>query len=93
MQELIKILDNNDINYSFGDYAGHKSIVIKGNKHKIEIYKDERGYVSDLQKIPYSWGRMGSTTIKDILEDLEEYLKKDIKYMQLNLFELYEVNK
>lgn len=87
MQELIQILDNNSIKYSFGDYAGHKSIVIKGNKHSIEIYQDNKGLVSDLQRIPYNWGRMGSTTLEEILNDLEKYLKISIKYIQLNIFD------
>lgn len=87
MQELIQILDSNNISYSNGDYAGHKSIVIKGNKHVLEIYQDGKRLVSDLQQVPYNWGRMGSTTLEEILNDLENYLKKEIKYMQLNIFD------
>lgn len=91
MQELIQILDNNNISYSSGDYAGHQSIVIKGNKHKLEIYQDSKGLVSDLQRLPYTWGRMGSTSLEEILEDLEKYLNKEIIYMQLSIFELEDI--
>lgn len=87
MQELIQILENNNISYSNDEYAGHKSIVIKGNKYKLEIYEDSNRLVSDLQQVPYNWGRMGSTTLEEILEDLEKYLMKDVKYMQLNIFD------
>ena len=71
MTELENLLNANGIKYEYGDYAGYKSIVIKKNKHQIEIFKDENGkYVSDLQKVPYTWGRMGSTTIEEIKNDL-----------------------
>lgn len=86
MKDLFKVLDNNNIKYLFSDYAGYESIVIKGNKYKIEIYKNEKGFVSDLQKIPYTWGRMGSTTFDVILEDLRDYLNINITNLQLSLF-------
>lgn len=87
MQELIKILNENGIRYSMSDYAGYESIVIKKNRYQLEIYKDEKGhYVSDLQKVPYTWGRMGSTTIDEIFEDLRKYLGINITSSQMYLF-------
>ncbi len=88
MQELLKILNDNGIKYSMSDYAGYESVVIKKNKYQLEIYKDEKGYVSDLQKVPYTWGRMGSTTIDDILEDLRNFLGINITCSQLSIFDL-----
>lgn len=76
MKELISILDLNNIKYDFSDYAGHESIVIKNKHYKLEIYYDN-GYVSDLQRVPYSWGIMGSTTLDSIIEDLEKYFDKN----------------
>ena len=70
---LIELLNKNKIKYEVGDYAGHKSIIIKRNKYKMEIYYN-KGFVSDLQKIPYTWGKMGSTTLSNIINDLKEYL-------------------
>lgn len=90
MSELISILETNNIKYEYGDYAGEKSIVIKKNKHQIEIYEDKGRLVSDLQKVPYTWGRMGSTTLEDILEDLRDYLKINIKFIQTSIFDLGE---
>lgn len=88
MDDLIVLLDTNNIKYENGDYAGHKSIVIKKNKHKIEIFIDSKGcYVSDLQKVPYTWGVMGSTTLNGILNDLEKYLGIKIQYSQTNIFD------
>ena len=86
MQELLKILNDNGIKYSMSDYAGYESVVIKKNKYQLEIYKNEKGYVSDLQKVPYTWGRMGSTTIDDILEDLRDFLGINITCSQLSIF-------
>lgn len=60
MNDLIVLLDTNNIKYEIGDYAGRKSIVIKKNKHKIEIYIDNKGcYVSDLQKNALYMGKNG----------------------------------
>ncbi|MBR4260660.1 MAG: hypothetical protein IKQ33_01735 [Clostridia bacterium] len=88
MNDLIVLLDTNNIKYEIGDYAGIKSIVIKKNKHKIKIYIDnKRCYVSDLQKMPYTWGRMSSTTLEEIIKDLKDYLGIDIKYNQTNIFD------
>lgn len=88
--ELVNILEINNIKYEYGDYAGKKSIVIKKNKHKIEIYESKDRLVSDLQRVPYTWGRMGRTTLEDILEDLRDYLKIDIKFIQTSIFDLGE---
>lgn len=86
MDELLKILNDNGIKYSISDYAGEESVVIKKNKYQLEIYKKDTGYVSDLQKVPYTWGRMGSTTLDGIIEDLKEYLGIDIANSQLSMF-------
>lgn len=86
MNELLKILNENNVKYSISDYAGYKSIVIKKNGYKIEVFKKDKGYVSDLQKIPYTWGRMGSTTIDDIFDDLRKFLNINITSSQLSLF-------
>lgn len=86
MQELLEILNDNGIKYSVSDYAGYESIVIKKNKYQLEIYKDDKGYVSDLQRVPYTWGRMGSTTIDGILEDLRNFLGINITSSQLSIF-------
>lgn len=88
MEELLKILNDNKIKYSISDYAGYESIVIKKNKYQLEIYKSEEGhYVSDLQKVPYTWGRMGSTTIDEIFEDLKKFLGINITKQQTNIFD------
>lgn len=88
MNDLITILNTNNIKYEAGDYAGEKSIVIKKNKFKIEVYIDNKGkYVSDLQNIPYTWGVMGQTTLKGIIEDIEKYLNIKIQYSQTNIFD------
>ena len=71
MQELVDLLENNKIKFEIDDYAGHESIIIKGKKYQIWIYKDNKGFVSDLQKIPYTWGRMGSTWMEQIIDDIE----------------------
>lgn len=86
MQELLEILNDNGIKYSVSDYAGYESIVIKKNKYQLEIFKDDKGYVSDLQRVPYTWGRMGSTTIDGILEDLRNFLGINITSSQLSIF-------
>lgn len=86
MQELLEILNDNSIKYSISDYAGYESVVIKKNKYKLEIYKNDKGYVSDLQKVPYTWGRMGSTTIDGILEDFRTFLGINITNSQLCIF-------
>lgn len=86
MQELLEILNDNGIKYSVSDYAGHESVVIKKNKYRLEIFKDDKGYVSDLQRVPYTWGRMGSTTIDSILEDLRNFLGINITSSQLSIF-------
>lgn len=85
MKDFIKILNNNHIRYSISDYAGYLSVIIRNNNYQLEIFKDESGYVSDLQKVPYTWGRMGSTTIDDIFDDLKYFLNINIIY-QLSLF-------
>lgn len=86
MQELLEILNDNGIKYSVSDYAGYESVVIKKNKYQLEIFKDDKGYVSDLQRVPYTWGRMGSTTINGILEDLRNFLGINITSSQLSIF-------
>ena len=90
MKELIELLDRNNIPYQKGFYVDTESIVIKKNKHQIEIYETERGLVSDLQKIPYSWGRMGSTTLEEIKNDLRVYLNIDLSKGQTNIFDFME---
>ena len=80
MEKLIKILNSNNIKYSHGKYAGYESIVIKKNKYQLEIYKSDDGhYVSDLQRVPYTWGRMGSTTLEWIISDLKDYLNINLE--------------
>ena len=86
MQELLEILNDNGIKYSVSDYAGYESVVIKKNKYQLEIFKDDKGYVSDLQRVPYTWGRMGSTTIDGILKDLRHFLGINITSSQLSIF-------
>lgn len=90
MDELISLLEFNNVKYEHGDYAGHKSIIIKKNKYQLEIFRDKKGYVSDLQRIPYLWGKMGSTTLEEILEDLKDFLGIKIKYSQTNIFDFIE---
>lgn len=91
MKELIELLDRNNIPYEKGFYGfDTESIVIKKNKHQIEIYETERGLVSDLQKIPYSWGRMGSTNLEEIKNDLRVYLNIDLSKGQTNIFDFME---
>lgn len=87
MQDLIDILNFNNIKYSYGKYGYTEDcIIIRGNHYQIEIYKDKNGYVSDLQEIPYNWGRMGLTTLNDIIDDLRKFLKINITVLQLSLF-------
>lgn len=87
MLELLNILNQNNIKYSYGKYANeYDSIIIKKNKYKIEIFEDQDCLVSDLQQIPYTWGIMGSTCINEILHDLSYYLKIDVTVTQLSLF-------
>lgn len=88
MNELLKLLNYNNIKFLISDYAGNESIVIKKNNYKIEIYEHKKILVSDLQKVPYTWGRMGSTTLNDILDDLKSYLNIYIDNVQLSLFDL-----
>lgn len=87
MSELLNILKQNNIKYSYGHYAGiYDSIIIKKNNYKIEIYETNNHLVSDLQKTPYTFGIMGSTNINQILHNLSFYLKIDINITQLSLF-------
>ncbi len=79
MEKLIKILDSNNIKYSYGKYVGHESIVIKKNKYKLEIFKDENVYVSDLQQGQYGFSKMGSTTLELIISDLKDYLNINLE--------------
>lgn len=39
------------------------------------------------KKMPYTWGRMGSTTLEEIIKDLKDYLDIDVKYNQTNIFD------
>ena len=82
MDELINILNKNNIKYTLSKYGDEDdSIVIKKNKWKMEIYYDYENnrYVRDLQKVPYTFGEMGDTPLNEIIEELKEYLKIDIK--------------
>ena len=87
MKDLICLLDNNNIKYFYSKYGYDiDCIVIKKNNYKLEIYY-KNGYVSDLEKIPYTWGRMGSTSLDMIIDDLRNYLKIDLFLNeQLSLF-------
>ena len=87
MKELIKLLKDNKIKYSISDYAGYECIVIKKNKYEIEIFEDEEGWVSDLHKVPYTWGRMGATSLDYIFKDLREFLDIDLNKQQTNIFD------
>lgn len=78
LKELEKILKENKINYKISKYANKKSILIKGKNYKLEIYED-KGLVSDFQKIPYLYGRMGKTTIEQIIKDIKDVTGKRIK--------------
>lgn len=79
MEDLIDLLDKNNIKYTYSKYGyDSDSIVVKKNKYKIEIYYDN-GYVSDLQRVPYTWGCMGNTTLDMIIDYLRNYLKIEIK--------------
>ena len=75
---LIRLLENNHIKYIYSDYAGNKSIIIKNKNYCLEIFYDNLGFGSDLRKIPYTWGRMGITTLADIITDLKEYLNIEV---------------
>lgn len=88
MSELINILETNNIKYQHSVF-GHttKSILIKKRKYEIEIYENEHGLVSDLRKIPYTWGKMGSATLDSVLRDLEKYLEIKIKHCQTDIFD------
>lgn len=86
MEKLLDLLNNNNVKYYLSDYAGKESILIRKNKYKIEIYKDGNYYVSDLQRVPYTWGVMGTTTLEYIVEDLKNYLEINITSNQLKLF-------
>ena len=91
MKELINLLEINNIKYQHSVYGyNNKSILIKKNKYQIEVFEDEQGLASDLQKVPFTWGKMGSTTLEDVLEDLKGYLGIDIKYEQTNIFDFIE---
>lgn len=85
MSELISLLKSNNINFTFSKYANIDSIVIKNNNYSLEIFEDSLGLSSDLQTIPYNWGRMGSTTLSGIVDDLKNFLNLSIVY-QLTLF-------
>jgi len=86
MKELLQILDNNNIKYLHSKYGyTDDSIIISGNHYQLEIYYNN-GYVSDLQKVPYTWGRMGSTTLNDIIDDLKNFLGINIIGSQLSIF-------
>lgn len=93
MKELINLLEANNIRYQHSVYGyNDKSIIIKKNKYQLEVYEDKEGLVSDLQKVPYTWGRMGSTTLNGVLVDLKEYLGIEIKYNQANIFDFIGEN-
>ena len=81
MKYLVDLLKINKIKYTEGFYTNEPSIIIKNNKYKIEIFYDSfsKELVSDLQRIPYTWGRMGSTSIEGIINDLNEYLGIEVK--------------
>lgn len=81
MKELVDLLKINKIKYKEGFYTNEPSIIIVKNNYKIEIFYDSYSneLVGDIQRIPYSWGRMGSTSLEDIINDLREYLGIDIK--------------
>lgn len=84
MKELVNLLQQNNIEYINSSYADKKSIIIRKNGYQIEIYY-KNGFVSDLHKIPYTWGIMGSTSISEIIYHLEHYLKIKIIGYQLSL--------
>lgn len=87
MLELISLLKNNNIKFSFGKYAYDEDcIIIKKNNYKLMIYFDN-GFVCDLQSIPYTWGEMGSCSLSDIFNYLQYYLNINLnKDIQLSLF-------
>ena len=72
MQELIDLLEKNKIKYNIELYADkYETIHIKGKHFQIWIGKDALDWWSDLQKIPYHWGRSGHTWMEEIIEDIE----------------------
>ena len=91
MNELINLLETNNIKYEKSTYGyNDECIIIKGNKYQLEIYCDNQGLVRDLHNIPYTWGMMGSTTLEDILKEVEDYLMIKINYSQTTIFDFME---
>lgn len=91
MKDLIELLNSYNIPFKNSTYGyDEKSIVITNKKYQLEVYKSNNHLVSDLQKIPYTWGRMGSTTLEEIKEDLTKYFNYKFDYMQITLFDFIE---
>ena len=88
MKELIYLLKSYNIPFKNSIYGYEdKSIVISNKKYQLEIYEKNNHLVSDLQEIPYNWGRMGSTTLEEIKEDLSKYFNYKFDYMQTTIFD------
>lgn len=91
MKELIELLNSYGIPFKNSTYGYDKeSIVISNKKYQLEIYESNNHLVSDLQRIPYDWGRMGSTTVEEIKEDLSKYLNYKFDYKQYTIFDFIE---
>ena len=94
MKELIYLLNSYNIPFKNSIYGYEdKSIVISNKKYQLEIYESNNHLVSDLQEIPYNWGRMGSTTLEEIKEDLSKYFNYKFDYMQTTIFDFIGDNK
>lgn len=82
LEELKRFLELNKIKYTTGLYAKeNESIIIKGKKGQLEVYENERGFVSDFHRIPYTYGRMGSTNMVEIIKDICEIKNIDFENM------------
>lgn len=93
MKDLIELLNSYNIPFTNSVYGyDEESIIITSKKYQLEIYESENHLVSDLQKIPYTWGRMGSTTLEEIKEDLTKYFNYKFDYMQTTIFDFIEEN-
>ena len=90
LKQLKKLLDQNNVKYKKGDYAGNESIIVKGKSYKVEIYEDDHSLVSDFQRIPYLYGRMGSTDIEQIIKDIFEITRIKIVLSEQLELELEE---
>lgn len=78
MKKIINYLDEHHVKYYECEYGDEHAIMLRSKNWKLYIYKDDKGYVADLQKIPYLYGRMGSTSYEYVIKDINDYFMKGL---------------